>query len=274
MSKNFSSRKQAWMVQLATGPDRVGEVALRLAILLSSYLNQNTEDAWPSRARLARQLEIAPTGVTRAIKRLVAAGHLEVHKKGRGNRYAMVIKGDTPDTFSRRQIGDAIETNHVEKEGLDQSPKGDDAGLKSVSAVSSNGYHERYPNHRENHLEKGRAHARPLTNSFGIQSSSLGTPPHDNDVRRAFEGAPDGTGDGLDGEFEAELPRLTLIDLERFEAAYPRKESRQNWRDAYFALSGRFAADDILMRAKEYAIEFVGRRGDAERPSDWLARCF
>jgi DNA-binding transcriptional regulator YhcF (GntR family) len=79
---------------------------MAVAIFISTYLNSNTGDAWPSLARLAKDTNRAPSTVSRAVRRLESLGLIIIdHARGRenSNHYRPAL-GDTanPEDLKRR----------------------------------------------------------------------------------------------------------------------------------------------------------------------------
>ena len=102
---------------------RLSGTEARIAILLlTKYANHKYGCAWPSRERLAGDLRVNPTTVTRAMDRLERHGHFAVQRnKGRGrtNRYVPLFESDEKDAplHPFRGVGD-------EEKGANQYEKG------------------------------------------------------------------------------------------------------------------------------------------------------
>lgn len=75
--------KIRWVMQIA-GDGTLTALAVRTAILLADYYDEQEGCAWPSQIRLAARLNASRGGVRQAIKRLEEAGYIEfVSTRGR-----------------------------------------------------------------------------------------------------------------------------------------------------------------------------------------------
>lgn len=103
MSDTFTARKLSWLEQIAKDAG-LPPSATRVGVLLSSYLNRETDDAWPSIDRICAELGMSDRGVQKAIKSLIERGHIE-RKTGGGrastNRYSILCTGDKQGTHVR-----------------------------------------------------------------------------------------------------------------------------------------------------------------------------
>jgi biotin operon repressor len=92
--RSIAKQKFAWIDRILL--DRtVPHLAFRLAVLIGSYLNSTSGDAWPSQARLAADLGLGRRTIQYALDALVAAGYLAVEvSKGRGhtNHYRPIFE--------------------------------------------------------------------------------------------------------------------------------------------------------------------------------------
>jgi hypothetical protein len=87
-----------WLSQVARD-DGLPPTAARLAIVLSSYVNRESGDAWPAVPTLARNLGVVENSVRKALRAMVAAGHLEIDAGGgraATHRYRPVLKDALP----------------------------------------------------------------------------------------------------------------------------------------------------------------------------------
>lgn len=94
MSDDFARRKFEWLGRVEAD-SALPAYHVRIALRLSGYFNRETGEAWPSQETLARGDLRAVRGVQKALKSLIANGHLEViadTKLRRTNRYKMAIK--------------------------------------------------------------------------------------------------------------------------------------------------------------------------------------
>lgn len=94
MADDFTEIQFNWLSQVARDAT-LPPAAARLAIILSRYVNRETGDAWPSIPTLAEALGTVENSVRKALKAMVAGGHLEI-KAGGGrnttNRYRWRVK--------------------------------------------------------------------------------------------------------------------------------------------------------------------------------------
>jgi hypothetical protein len=97
----------AWLERLATD-ERARGLPLSCAVLLATrYINAKTGKAWPSVARLAREVKATRFNTVRALDRLVEAGYLRRERtvgRGHTNRYSL-RKGLADESISRKEKG-------------------------------------------------------------------------------------------------------------------------------------------------------------------------
>ncbi|WP_374597966.1 hypothetical protein [Brevundimonas sp.] len=74
---DFTAKRMAWVEATLLHPD-VKHFAARVGVLVAAHLSRKHGYAYPSIADMARQLGATETGVSGAIKQLVAAGRLRV----------------------------------------------------------------------------------------------------------------------------------------------------------------------------------------------------
>jgi hypothetical protein len=89
---SFAKRKEDWLRGVAADPRIRKWAPLAVAFVLTSYLNNETEDAWPSVDRLARDLNTDERNIRRALEALAQSGWLNVRRGGgrkKTNRYRM-----------------------------------------------------------------------------------------------------------------------------------------------------------------------------------------
>jgi Helix-turn-helix domain len=88
--------KLVWLQGVATDPAMRGLPCAVAVLLALRYFHPATGQAWPSQARLARELSCKRQNLGLAIDRLVEAGWLGKHSGGRGssNRYWLNIPAD------------------------------------------------------------------------------------------------------------------------------------------------------------------------------------
>ena len=89
----FNAAKEQWLKIVASRPDLSG-ADLAVAILLSTYFNSKTGDAWPSMARLAKDTNRDRATVWRSLRRLDPYELLQVvHSRCRRkpNRYRPLL---------------------------------------------------------------------------------------------------------------------------------------------------------------------------------------
>lgn len=95
-SSSFSRTKHAWLDQVLRDPE-LPPLTFVLAYVLSRFINIREGYAWPSVNRLALECHVTENGVKKAIKRLIAHGHLQKEVcSGRGhtNRYRWILRED------------------------------------------------------------------------------------------------------------------------------------------------------------------------------------
>lgn len=79
------SDKAAWLEKAGLDPELTPS-DVRIALVLSKYINTQDGRAWPSHERLAKEAHLNERTVTRAMKALVERGYLTVEKtSGRGS---------------------------------------------------------------------------------------------------------------------------------------------------------------------------------------------
>lgn len=86
---NFQAGKEGWLKTCASYPNLSG-ADMAVAVVISTYVNSKTHEAWPSLARLAADTNRSPSTVWRAVRRLEEFSLIEViHGRGRhkSNRY-------------------------------------------------------------------------------------------------------------------------------------------------------------------------------------------
>jgi hypothetical protein len=70
-------------------------LAVRVACILTRYVNTRSFEAWPAQPTIANELGVTPRGVRAAVAELVAHGHLKVvvgGGRGNSNRYRPILK--------------------------------------------------------------------------------------------------------------------------------------------------------------------------------------
>jgi len=85
----FQAAKEGWLKTVASYPNLSG-ADNAVAIVLATYLNSRTQEAWPSLETLARDTNRVPSTVWRAVQRLERMKLIEVRRaRGRtkSNRY-------------------------------------------------------------------------------------------------------------------------------------------------------------------------------------------
>jgi hypothetical protein len=86
---NFAAAKEAWLRLVASYPNLSGS-DMAVAIMLATYMNSKSRDAWPSMETLARDTNRSRSTVWRSLKRLEKLHLLDVvHARSRRkpNRY-------------------------------------------------------------------------------------------------------------------------------------------------------------------------------------------
>jgi len=86
MTRTEATAAKLKLLQAIAEDSTLAETDVRLSILLlTRYFNSEKGYAWPSRTRLARELGVALSTVTRALNRLEKRGYFAVRRdKGRG----------------------------------------------------------------------------------------------------------------------------------------------------------------------------------------------
>lgn len=86
-SKSLAKAKFIWIRQVCSD-QALGHLPCRVAALLLDHINQASEEAWPSQARLAEAAGVTTRSIQSALHSLRRSGHLTVRRsKGRNNRY-------------------------------------------------------------------------------------------------------------------------------------------------------------------------------------------
>lgn len=86
---NFAAAKEGWLKQIASYPNLSGS-DVAVAVMLSTYFNSRSRDAWPSMQRLASDTNRSRSTVWRSLTRLEKLNLLEItHARSRRkpNRY-------------------------------------------------------------------------------------------------------------------------------------------------------------------------------------------
>ena len=86
---NFSAAKEGWLKLIASYPNLSG-ADVAVAVMLSTYMNSKSRDAWPSMERLALDTNRSRSTVWRSLKRLEKLELLDItHARSRRkpNRY-------------------------------------------------------------------------------------------------------------------------------------------------------------------------------------------
>lgn len=97
MADAFTRDKLEWLEQIASD-STLPPTAARLAIILCSFVNRGTGDAFPSIPTLARRLGVVENAVRKSLKAMVEGDHLEIEAGGgrnATNRYRWTLKPST-----------------------------------------------------------------------------------------------------------------------------------------------------------------------------------
>jgi hypothetical protein len=115
----FAAAKETWLKLIASYPNLSGS-DVAVAVMLATYMNFRTRDAWPSMETLARDTNRKRSTVWRSLKRLEALKLLRIaHAKNRRkpNRYWPLIGNLTiePKSLARTTTprGSLLRTRNV-----------------------------------------------------------------------------------------------------------------------------------------------------------------
>ena len=94
MSDEFTRHKFDWIDSVRRNPT-ITRFTACVAHELATFLNRETEEAWPSHEKIAARLNASRSGVKKAIRVLVRGGYLDVSPaRGRShtNHYRLRLK--------------------------------------------------------------------------------------------------------------------------------------------------------------------------------------
>ena len=116
MTRTEATTAKLKLLQAIAEDSTLAPTDYRLAILLlTRHFNSEKGYAWPSRTRLAEEMDVALCTVTRSLKRLETRGHLTVRRdKGRShtNRYYPAFVAVTP--ISEEKVASVLPINNDE----------------------------------------------------------------------------------------------------------------------------------------------------------------
>ncbi len=96
---DINTKRARWIKQIGFDTD-LSASAAKLGIVLAEYVNRDSEVAWPSVERLAKDLGITESSIRNATKKLVKCGHLKVEGSRGGrrttNRYFWILMDENP----------------------------------------------------------------------------------------------------------------------------------------------------------------------------------
>ena len=126
------SDKNEWMMAVASD-GRLSATDVRVAVLLCGHVNARSGRAWPTVTRLAEAAHASLSSTKRALRKLVTAGFLNVHRRGgRGNAnfYEMNLKA-AGDNALKGVTGDPVSS---EKRVTSEPKRGQNQPIKGVTS--------------------------------------------------------------------------------------------------------------------------------------------
>ena len=217
--------------------------AFAVAYALSSHVNRDSGEAWPSQSRLAEIVGSTDRGVRKAVEQLAARGHLKVYAPtGRktGNRYRPILK----------EGAEVIELHRNGGSGKD--------GLHRNGGAGNGASHR-----------NGGSYENPVHRNGGSGLTGTVVPP--NPLNEPSEGdlSPQAPPKAASRKVP---PKADGACFDELWEAYPRKVGKDAAVKAYAAAIGRGALHaDIMAGVKRYAGQ---RRGQDPKftahPSTWL----
>jgi hypothetical protein len=215
---NFPGDLHRWLDRITLDLD-LTHLAVRVALVLKTHLNEWTYEAFPSQMTIAQKLGVTDRAVRNALDALVKGGHLTVRRGGDRrlfNTYRMVVENRNEDS-------------------------GSNDGKEVVSEV-------RDPVFRAGEEEQ----------AFRFSSEESGTPVHENRNGGSSEtGTPVPPNYLKEPSKELEETLSDPIDssFDEFFEQYPRQESEDLAREIYREIitSGKATPEDLLSGAMRYA---------------------
>jgi hypothetical protein len=276
MSDDHTRNLFGWLSQVARD-DGLPPTAARLAIILSSYVNRESGDAWPAVPTLARNLGVVENSVRKALRAMVAAGHLEIDAGGgraATHRYRPVLKDALPAEKPCTPVKGNVPkpcTDVKRKDGkhFTDVKRNEEKPCTDVKALPVETLHGRAQN-------PSRACAKPFT---GVKANHLKEPSEEPS-----------DGESLFPEHEPQLRRATRSSSEsqdklrayfaKFWATYPRPVGKPYaWKAFAQAVRAGASPAEIIDGAARFAAERAAQEPDpAQRerftpyPANWLNR--
>src|SRR5438105_1890348 len=100
MTARYVTEKLTWLERLSRDR-RLSGLAVRVGVQLATrFLNSENKKAWPSAARLARELGCTRQNAQRALARLVETGWLRYSRGGRGRSNTYWLPAVLPDSIA------------------------------------------------------------------------------------------------------------------------------------------------------------------------------
>ena len=135
------SDKAAWLEKAGLDPELTPS-DVRIALVLSKYINTQDGRAWPSHERLAKEAHLNGRTVTRAMKALVERGYLTVEKaSGRGscNVYTFVPVNAEPASALNVDAAPTEAAEKGDKTCREAERKGDKSCRERVTNLTPKG---------------------------------------------------------------------------------------------------------------------------------------
>ncbi len=101
MQRNFYQSRRAWCRRVLKDASLTEATKVVGVFLVEEYLNRHTNEAWPSQARVARELGFSAKTVHRSIKALVEESYLTINRTKRAtNTYRLTLSDRRRDSAS------------------------------------------------------------------------------------------------------------------------------------------------------------------------------
>ncbi len=119
---NFQAAKESWLKIVASHPNLSG-ADYAIAIMICTYVNSRTREAWPSLETLAQDTNRAPSTAWRSVERLEKLELLEITRargRTRSHRYRLKFGNmdRDPKTLRRRNTNTAgSQSKHYQSAG-------------------------------------------------------------------------------------------------------------------------------------------------------------
>jgi hypothetical protein len=239
-----TSNRFGWLERIA-GDDRLTASAIRVAVILSKFINRESGEAWPSLKTLAAETRMPERTVGYAIKVLCEAGHLGKRRAGFGKSNRYVMTGNSPQDGGEPSIC----SKATDCQNEERIPAMDCQNEPSIPATYCRSFWQPVADHSGNALPPI-----PLIETSDIETSELKdiSPPSPS-----FGFAGKGRG-GAEG-------------FERFYQVFPRKAGRGAARKAWEKAIKAADPEAIIAGAERYAVERAGQEPRfTAHPSTWL----